>query len=219
MSERRRTAVLVSGRGSNLHALIEATSRPGAAATIAVVLSNRADAFALERARAARIPTRIVDERDHATRDAFERDLDDALQGADIELVCLAGFMRILSADFVERWRDRVLNVHPSLLPALRGLDTHRRALDAGVRFHGCSVHFVRPALDAGPIIVQGVVPVHQDDTPETLAARVLAVEHRCYPLALELVASGRARVEQERVVIDGATVPETVLISPLALR
>jgi phosphoribosylglycinamide formyltransferase-1 len=125
--------------------------------------------------------------------------------------------MRVLSADFVLRWRDRLLNIHPSLLPAFPGLDTHRRALAAGVRWHGCTVHFVRAEVDAGPIIVQGVVPVRLDDTEERLAARVLEVEHRCYPLALELVASGRARVEDERVVIDGAAAADQVLINPLA--
>ena len=133
----------------------------------------------------------------------------------DIELVCLAGFMRVLSGWFAARWRDRVLNIHPSLLPAFPGLDTHRRALAAGVRFSGCTVHFVRAEVDAGPIIVQGVVPVRIEDTVETLAARVLQAEHRCYPLALELVASGRARVVDERVLIEGADAPATVLINP----
>jgi phosphoribosylglycinamide formyltransferase-1 len=125
--------------------------------------------------------------------------------------------MRILSSWFVERWRDRLLNIHPSLLPAFPGLHTHERALEAGVRFHGCTVHFVRAELDAGPIVVQGTVPVRPDDTTESLAARVLEVEHRCYPLALELVASGRARVTGERVVIEGATSPEAALINPPA--
>ncbi len=215
MSERRRTAVLISGRGSNLQALIEATAKPEAAAEIVLVVSDRADAPGLERARDAGIATRVIDPSAYQTRDQFDRDLSTILQRDDIKLVCLAGFMRILSRWFVERWRDRVLNIHPSLLPAFRGLDTHRRALEAGVRFAGCTVHLVRPELDAGPIIVQGVVPVRRDDTPETLAGRVLEVEHRCYPLALELVASGRARVEQERVLIDGANAPATVLINP----
>jgi phosphoribosylglycinamide formyltransferase-1 len=133
----------------------------------------------------------------------------------DVELICLGGFMRVLSGWFVARWRDRVLNIHPSLLPAFPGLDTHSRALAAGVRFAGCTVHFVRAELDAGPIIVQGVVPVRLGDTVETLAARVLQAEHRCYPLALELVASGRARVVDERVVIERAETPATVLINP----
>ena len=131
----------------------------------------------------------------------------------DISLVCLAGFMRILGPDFLRDWWDRLLNIHPSLLPAFRGLDTHRQVIEAGVRFSGCTVHFVRPDVDAGPIIVQGVVPVEPGDTPDALGVRVLALEHRCYPLALELVASGRARVEGERVIIDGAGWSDVALI------
>jgi phosphoribosylglycinamide formyltransferase 1 len=213
--ERRRTAVLISGRGSNLRALIEACARPDAPASIELVVSNRADAAGLEAAATAGIATRVIDQRAHETREDFEHAIHEALQASDIELVCLAGFMRILSPWLVERWRDRLLNVHPSLLPAFRGLDTHRRVLEAGVRFSGCTVHFVRAEVDAGPIIVQGVVPVLPDDTEERLAARVLEVEHRCYPLALDLVASGRARVDGERVLIDGAHAPATVLINP----
>jgi phosphoribosylglycinamide formyltransferase-1 len=143
------------------------------------------------------------------------RALSQTLEASDIELACLAGFMRVLGSWFTERWRDRLLNIHPSLLPAFPGLDTHRRALAAGVRFSGCTVHFARAEVDAGPIVVQGVVPVRADDTPDTLAARVLVAEHRCYPLALELVASGRARVQDERVLIDGATWPEAIMINP----
>lgn len=212
---RTRTAVLISGRGSNLAALIAACARPGARAEIALVISNRPDAAGLEHARAAGIPVEIIDHRRYLAREEFDRYLSTSLEHADITLICLAGFMRLLSAWFTERWRDRLLNMHPSLLPAFLGLDTHRRALAAGVRFSGCTVHFVRADLDAGPIIVQGVVPVHPDDTPESLAARVLAAEHRCYPLALELVASGRARVEGERVVIGGAATPDVLVINP----
>jgi phosphoribosylglycinamide formyltransferase-1 len=179
------------------------------------VISNRADAAGLQHARAAGIATATVDHRRFAGREAFDRALCEELDGRQIELVCLAGFMRVLSGWFAERWRDRLLNIHPSLLPAFPGLDTHRRALAAGVRFSGCTVHFVRAAVDAGPIIVQGVVPVRQQDTPETLAARVLQAEHRCYPLALDLVASGRVRVVNERVLIDRAATPATILINP----
>jgi phosphoribosylglycinamide formyltransferase-1 len=210
-----RTAVLISGRGSNLAALIEACRRPGASADIALVISNRPDAAGLQHARTAGIPTETVDHRRFAGREAFDRHLSDRLEARGIALVCLAGFMRVLSGWFAERWRDRLLNIHPSLLPAFPGLDTHRRALAAGVRFSGCTVHFVRAAVDAGPIIVQGVVPVRQEDTPETLAARVLHAEHRCYPLALDLVASGRIRVVDERALIDGAAAPATILINP----
>jgi phosphoribosylglycinamide formyltransferase 1 len=213
--DRCRTAVLISGRGSNLQALIEACRRPGASAAIALVVSNVPGAPGLEYAKTAGIATRVIDHRAFGGRRAFEEVLSDALAASAIELVCLAGFMRVLSSWFVERWRDRLLNVHPSLLPAFRGLDTHGRALEAGVRLHGCTVHFVRAELDAGPIVVQGAVPVRPDDSTESLAARVLEVEHRCYPLALELVASGRARVVDERVGIVGATSPDAVLINP----
>jgi phosphoribosylglycinamide formyltransferase-1 len=210
-----RSAVLISGRGSNLAALIAACRHSGAGAEIALVISNRADAAGLQHARAAGIATATVDHRPFAGREAFDRALCEELDARQIELVCLAGFMRVLSGWFAERWRDRLLNIHPSLLPAFPGLDTHRRALAAGVRFSGCTVHFVRAEVDAGPIIVQGVVPVRQQDTPETLAARVLQAEHRCYPLALDLVASGRVRVVNERVLIDRAATPATILINP----
>jgi phosphoribosylglycinamide formyltransferase 1 len=210
-----RTAVLISGRGSNLAALIDACRRPEARAEIALVMSNQPDAAGLQHARAAGIPTETVDHRRFEGREAFDRALSTALKEHKIELVCLAGFMRVLSGWFAERWRDRLLNIHPSLLPAFPGLDAHRQALSAGVRFSGCTVHFVRAEVDAGPILVQGVVPVRQEDTPETLAARVLQAEHRCYPLALDLVASGRARVVDERVLIDDATAPATILINP----
>jgi phosphoribosylglycinamide formyltransferase-1 len=212
---RRRTAVLISGRGSNLEALIAACAAPAASARIALVVSNEPGAAGLAHARAAGIPVEVVDHRRHASRERFGDAIAGALRNHDVEIVCLAGFMRILSASLVERWRDRLLNVHPSLLPAFRGLDTHRRALAAGVRFHGCTVHFVRAEVDAGPIIVQGAVAVRPDDTAESLAARVLALEHRCYPQALELVAGGRARVTGERVLIDGARPPEAMLINP----
>lgn len=217
MAEGTRTAVLISGRGSNLQALIERCATPGASAAIALVLSDRADAAGLARAQAAGIPTRVLEPDRLARREDYDSMLSQSLQEADIELICLAGFMRILGRGFVEGWWDRLLNIHPSLLPAFRGLDVHRRTLEAGVRFAGCTVHLVRPDVDAGPIIVQGVVPVETDDTSETLAARVLAVEHQCYPLALELVASGRARLVGERVVIDGAQAPAQALINPMA--
>jgi phosphoribosylglycinamide formyltransferase 1 len=210
-----RTAVLISGRGSNLAALIDACRQPDARAEIALVISNRSDAAGLEHARAAGIPAETVDHRRFAGREEFDRCLSDTLEAQGIALVCLAGFMRVLTGWFAERWRDRLLNIHPSLLPAFPGLDAHRRALAAGVRFSGCTVHFVRAEIDAGPIIVQGVVPVRQEDTPETLAARVLQAEHRCYPVALDLVASGRVRVVGERVLIDDAATPAAIVINP----
>lgn len=205
---RLRTGVLISGRGSNLQALIDACAVGDYPAEIVLVISNRADAQGLERATRAKIPTRVVAYRDFADRDAFDAALDSALKEARVEFVCLAGFMRILGSGFIDTWRDRMINIHPSLLPEFPGLDTHARALAAGVKRHGCTVHFVRNAVDSGPIIVQGSVPVLPGDDADKLAARVLAVEHRAYPLALRLVAEGRVRVLRDSVEIDGRPGP-----------
>jgi len=210
-----KVAVLISGRGSNLQALIDDCRAPGAAAEIVLVLCNEPGAAGLARAAAAGIPTRVIDHRGFADRVAFDAALDRALAAAGAELVCLAGFMRLLGAGFVNRWRDRLINIHPSLLPAFRGLDTHARALAAGVRFAGCTVHFVRPEMDSGPIIVQAAVPVRPDDTALTLGARVLEAEHRAYPLALRLIAAGRVRVEGDRAVVAGAVGPLGPSINP----
>jgi phosphoribosylglycinamide formyltransferase-1 len=207
---------LISGRGTNMQALIEACRRPNFPAEIALVLSNEPGAAGLARAKEAGIATRVLDHRGfEKDRPAFERALTAALEEAGVEFVCLAGFMRILTETFVSHWRDRLINIHPSLLPAFRGLDTHRRALEAGVRLHGCTVHFVRPAMDDGPIIVQAAVPVLAGDDEAKLAARVLAAEHRCYPLALKLAAEKRLRVENERCFVDGIPAQEAVLINP----
>jgi phosphoribosylglycinamide formyltransferase 1 len=200
---RLKIGVLVSGRGSNLQALLDACADPSFPAEIVLVVSNEPAALGLERARAAGVSIRIVPHRDYPDRASFDDALDAALRESGVELVCLAGFMRLLTDGFVDAWRDRMINIHPSLLPAFKGLHTHERALAAGVKLHGCTVHFVRPAMDEGPIIVQGAVPVLPEDTPETLAARVLAVEHLAYPLALRLVAEGRVRIEGERAVVD----------------
>ena len=205
---RLRIAVLISGRGSNLQALIDACAVPDFPAEIVLVVSNRADAQGLERATRARIPTRVIPHREFATRVAFDTAIDRALKEARVELICLAGFMRVLGTAFVTAWHDKLINIHPSLLPQFPGLDTHARALAAGVERHGCTVHFVRNDVDSGPIIVQGSVPVLPNDTAETLAARVLAVEHRAYPLALRLVVEGRVRVVSDRVEIDGVPGP-----------
>lgn len=215
---RRRVAILISGRGSNMAALIEAARRPDYPAEIALVISNRPGAPGLERASEAGIATRIVDHTAYGSREAFDTALDAILREAEIELVCLAGFMRILGDEFVAAWRDRVINIHPSLLPALPGLDTHARALAAGARIHGCTVHFLRPELDSGPVIAQAAVPILPSDDAETLAARVLRAEHRIYPMALALVASGRARVTENRVLIEGEEAEETTLFVPSPL-
>lgn len=211
-----RTAILISGRGSNMQALIEAGGQPDADVEIALVISSRPAAGGLPAVEAAGIKTAVIDHEAYDRREAFERALDQALREAGIDLVCLAGFMRILSPWFVERWRDRLLNIHPSLLPAFKGLNTHERALAAGVRIHGCTVHLVRPELDDGPILVQGAVPVREGDTADTLAARVLAAEHRCYPLALDFMAAGRVTIDGDRVAIEGGSAPVVTLINPL---
>ncbi len=207
--------ILISGRGTNLQALIDACREPEFPARIALVLSNNAEAPGLARATDANIPARVVDHRDFGDRDVYDEAVGAALEEAGVELVCLAGFMRLLSESFVSRWRDRIINVHPSLLPAFKGLNVHERVLAVGVRFSGCTVHFVRPEMDDGPVIVQSVVPVTPDDTPETLAARVLVTEHRCYPLTVRLIAEGRVRVRNERVLIEGGKLTEGVMINP----
>ena len=205
---RLRVAVLISGRGSNLQALIDACSDPAFPAEIRLVISNEPGAQGLIRAERARIPTRVIAHKQYAERASFDAALDRALEEAGIELVCLAGFMRMLGDPFVARWRNRLINIHPSLLPAFKGLKTHERVLAAGVRFTGCTVHFVRPAMDEGPIIVQSAVPVLAGDDAAKLAERVLAEEHKAYPRALRLIAEGRVRVTDERVEINGAAGP-----------
>jgi phosphoribosylglycinamide formyltransferase 1 len=203
---RKRVAILISGRGSNMAALIEAARDADYPAEIALVAANRPDAAGLQRAKAAGIATAVVDHTVHGKdREAFERALQAVLEAHRVDLVCLAGFMRLLSPWLVERWHGRMLNIHPALLPAFKGLDTHRRALAAGVKIHGASVHLVVADMDSGPIIAQEAVPVREDDTAETLSARVLEIEHRIYPLALKLVAQGRVQVVDGRCRIEGA--------------
>jgi phosphoribosylglycinamide formyltransferase-1 len=191
---RKRVAILISGRGSNMVALIEAAKAPDYPAEIAVIISNEPDAPGLAYAREAGIETVVVDHRPFAAdREAFERALDAKLVAYRIDFVCLAGFMRLLTPWLVRRWSGRMLNIHPALLPDLKGLHTHRRALATGAKRHGATVHFVIPEMDSGPIVAQDSVPVLEGDTEETLAARVLEVEHRIYPQALRAVAEGRA--------------------------
>lgn len=211
----RRTAVLISGRGSNMAALVKAAEAPDFPAEIALVLSNRADAGGLDFAREHGIPTMVLSHKDYADRLAFDAALDAHLKAEGIEIVCLAGFMRLLTPWLVERWRNRMINVHPSLLPSFKGLHTHERALEAGVRFHGCTVHFVRAEMDEGPIILQAAVPIEADDTPDDLAARVLTQEHIIYPKGLELLAAGRLQVADERVLIEGAKGGLAPVIAP----
>lgn len=214
---RKRVAVLISGRGSNMAALIEAAKDKNYPAEIVLVLSNRADAGGLEIARSAGIATEVID---HKTCGKDPNAFDDAMQAVllrhRIELVTLAGFMRLLSPPFVERWQGRMINIHPALLPAFKGLDTHRRALEAGAKVHGATVHFVVPEMDAGPIIVQGAVAVRNGDTEAALAARVLKLEHKIYPLGLKLVAEGRVRVEDGHCLVDGVPVPDASHLTPV---
>ncbi|SLN48595.1 phosphoribosylglycinamide formyltransferase [Oceanibacterium hippocampi] len=210
-----KVGILISGRGSNMEALIRATALPDHPAKIVLVVANRADAGGLATAAAAGIATAVIDHRDHADRAAFEAAMDGALRAAGVELVCLAGFMRILGNDFVNSWRDRLVNIHPSLLPAFKGLHVHERALDAGVRISGCTVHYVRPEMDSGPIIAQAAVPVADNDTPDSLAARILAEEHRIYPAALRWIAEGRVSIYGERVRIRDSGCGDNRLLSP----
>jgi phosphoribosylglycinamide formyltransferase 1 len=198
---RKRVGVLISGRGSNLEALIEACKAPGYPAKIVLVVSNVPGAQGLARAEASGIPTLIINHKDFASREDFDAALDGALQGAQVELLCNAGFLRLHTEGFVRSWWNRHLNIHPSLLPAFKGLHAHARVLDEGVKISGCTVHFVRSEMDCGPIVAQAAVPVLVRDTPDSLAARVLEAEHRLYPHALRLVASGAVHVEGERVV------------------
>jgi phosphoribosylglycinamide formyltransferase 1 len=213
---RKRVAVLISGRGSNMAALIEAAKDKNYPAEIVLVLSNRPDAGGLATARAASVATEVVD---HAAfgkdRAAFDRALQAVLEKHRIDLVCLAGFMRLLTPEFVGHWPERMLNIHPALLPAFKGLDTHKRAIEAGATVHGATVHFVVAALDSGPIIAQGAVAVHEGDSEAALAARVLKVEHSIYPLALKLVAEGRVRIVGGHCQIDGVPVPDSASIVP----
>ncbi len=215
---RRRVAILISGRGSNMVSLIEAARAPGFPAEIALVLSNRPDAGGLERAREAGLATVAVDHKEYPTREAFEQAMDDALRSHGIDFICLAGFMRVLTDWFVERWSGRMVNIHPSLLPLFRGTHTHRRALEEGMLVHGCTVHFVVPELDAGPIIAQAVVPVVPGDTEESLAARVIVQEHRLYPQALRMICDGSARLENGRVVFSQPWDAGGALHSPSSL-
>ena len=204
-----KVVVLVSGRGSNLQAILEATRTGKLPVQLAAVISNRPDALALQCANDAGIPVRVVDHRSYNDKEAFEAALTAAIDSYQPGLVVLAGFMRILTPRFVTHYQGRMINVHPALLPAFQGLHTHQRALDAGVSRHGASVHFVTPEVDGGPIIIQASVPVAVDDTADTLAARVLEQEHRIFPLAIAWFAAGRLSINENKVLLDGKIQPE----------
>jgi len=216
---KKRTAILISGRGSNMQSLVAAMRDPQFPAEPAVVIANRPEALGLSWAADLGIPTVAIDHRQYANRMAFEARLHQALLDHKAELVCLAGFMRLLTGGFVDRWRDRLMNVHPSLLPSFPGLHTHQRALDAGALIVGCTVHLVRTEMDSGPILAQAAIGVLPGDSAESLAARVLEAEHKIYPLALRLVASGAVRIENETAIFNTAmTVPLPLIVpQPLA--
>jgi phosphoribosylglycinamide formyltransferase-1 len=214
---KKRVAILISGRGANMAALIAAAKKPGYPAEIALVLSNRPKAGGLRRASAEGVATAVVDHTEFGKdREAFERAVEAHLESQSIDIVCLAGFMRLFTPSFVLRWSSRMINIHPALLPSFKGLHTHERALKAGVKIHGATVHFVAPEVDSGPIIAQAAVPVLDDDTPDALAARVLAAELRLYPLALGLVAGGKSSLAPDGTVRNAtAVVPTAQLIVP----
>jgi phosphoribosylglycinamide formyltransferase 1 len=215
---KRRVAILISGRGSNMVALIEAAKAEDFPAEIVVVISNRADAAGLAKASASGVPTIVIESKPFGKdRAGFEAMLQRALDEKSVELICLGGFMRLFTAEFVRRWYGRMLNIHPSLLPCFPGLDPHGQALKAGVKISGATVHFVIPETDAGPIVVQGAVAVADDDTPETLAARVIQIEHQIYPQALRLLASGQLRLEGDVCRTAGNAASDGTLISPAA--
>lgn len=214
-----RVAILISGRGSNMAALIGAAKAKDFPAEIAVVISNRAEAAGLERARTSGVATEIIESKPFGKdRAAFEKVLEEKLAQHRVELICLGGFMRLFTAEFVQRWYGRMLNIHPSLLPSFPGLDPHGQALKAGVKISGATVHFVIPETDAGPIVMQGAVGVRNDDTAEALSERILTVEHRIYPEALRLLASGRLKLEGGLCRIEGGTAGgNELLIAPKA--
>jgi phosphoribosylglycinamide formyltransferase-1 len=217
---KRRVGILISGRGSNMTALVEAARRQDFPAEIVVVISNKADAAGLLRAREAGIPTVAIESKAYGQdRAGFETKLQSALDEHRVDLICLGGFMRLFTAGFVQRWHGRMLNIHPSLLPSFPGLDPHGQALRAGVKISGATVHFVIPETDAGPIVMQGAIPVRDDDTAETLAARILEIEHRIYPEALRLVAGGAVDLKGDVCKTTADASHDDGLISPDVLR
>ncbi|MDD4615564.1 MAG: phosphoribosylglycinamide formyltransferase [Alphaproteobacteria bacterium] len=212
-----KVGVLISGRGSNLKSLMAACATPGFPAEITCVISNKASAKGLDYARNANIPVHVVPHKDFADRQAFDAAIDAVLEKHGVQLVCLAGFMRLLTPWFAERWRDRLVNIHPSLLPSFPGTDVHQKVLDYGAKVTGCTVHFVRSEMDHGPIILQAAVPVLDGDTEEVLAERVLKAEHKAYPAALRLIAENRVNVLNERVFVTDSTESGEALFNPKA--
>lgn len=214
-AKRRKVAVLISGNGSNLQALIDAAHKESFPAQIAVVISNKPDAYGLTRAADAGIPTEVVKHGDYESREAYDDALHALLKKYKTDYVCLAGFMRLLSTPFVEKWEGKMINIHPSLLPAFKGLDVHRQVLEMGVRFTGCTVHFVVPEMDSGPIIVQAAVPVKKGDDEESLQQRVHQAEHKIYPLALRWLTAGQLKIDGQRVEVNENVISPETSINP----
>jgi len=210
-----RLAVMISGSGTNLQALIDACADADFPAEIQIVISNRPDAKGLERAVNAGIKTALFDHKAYEDRESFEDAIHECLKENNTQLVCLAGFMRILNPEFVNRWRDRMINIHPSLLPSYKGLHTHARAIEDGVRFGGCTIHYVRPEMDNGPILMQTAVPIAADETPDSLASKILAYEHQMYPAAVRMIAENRVRVSGNKVIFSDTDLGEAGIISP----
>ncbi len=196
-------AVLISGRGSNLQAVIDACKTPIFPVEIVLVISNNPDAKGLARAYKAKIPSKVINHKDFSSRAEFDNALHESVSASGAELICLAGFMRLLTADFINKWPNKIINIHPSLLPVFKGTNAHEQAIAAGVRITGCTVHFVVPEMDSGPIILQAALPIHQKDTAETLGAKVLKLEHRCYPIAIHWIAEDKVKVEGNRVILE----------------
>ncbi len=215
-----RVGILISGRGSNMQALVNAAKTPGFPAEVACVISNEPDAKGLDFARAEGIPTAVVNHRDFkGDRQAFEEVLDAKLREYGVELVCLAGFMRLVTGWFVDQWMDKLVNIHPSLLPAFPGIHVHEKVIEYGAKFSGCTIHYVRAEMDHGPIIIQAAVPVHPDDDADKLAARILESEHKIYPLAVRMIAEGRVNVYEERVFATGAEPLEMSVLNPVRIK
>ena len=209
--------VLISGNGSNLQALIDACTVPEFPAQIGLVISNKASAGGLVRAKKNQIPTLVVDHKAYPTRADFDRVMTKAMEDNSTELICLAGFMRLLSDAFCDNWRDRMINIHPSLLPSFKGLGVHQAAIDSGVRFSGCTVHYVRKEMDTGPIVVQAAVPLQSYDTADSLAARILVEEHKIYPHAVRLIAEGKVTISNERALTaDDDRLTESLINPPI---
>ncbi len=211
-----RLGVMISGSGTNLQALIDACEAADYPAEIVVVISNRPGVKGLARAEAAGLPALTIDHTNYETRESFEEAVHTTLSEHKVQLVCLAGFMRLLTADFVIRWKDRMINIHPSLLPSYKGLHTHERAIEDGVRFAGCTIHYVRAEMDNGPILMQAAIPISPDDTPDSLASKVQTYEHQMYPAAVKLIAEGKVRVSGHKVAFNDVPVPQIGPISPL---